>query len=364
MKIQEITSYLESLAPLSSQEGYDNSGFIVGNSQVELTQALICLDSTEEVVDEAIAKGCNLIIAHHPIVFKGLKKITGKNYVERVVLKCIKNDIALYAIHTNLDNYIFGVNAEIGKRLGLQKLRVLEPKQGVLNKLVVFVPSQYTSKVQQAIYAAGAGAIGEYKECSFKTEGTGSFSPLDRANPFIGKVGTAEEVTEDRVEVLVSSHVLRAVINAMLKAHPYEEVAYDIISLQNSNKYEGAGMMGELDHAMPTGEFLKMVKSVFNCGAIRHTKLIADEIRTVAFCGGAGSFLLGNAIQYKADIYITGDFKYHEFFDAEDKITIADIGHFESEQFTIDLLQNVLNAKFQAGDFVKTSVNTNPVHYF
>ncbi len=364
MKIKEIIHYLESLAPLSSQESYDNSGLITGDVNVEITQALICLDSTEEVVDEAIAAGCNLIIAHHPVVFKGLKSLTGKNYVERVVVKCIKNDIALYAIHTNLDNFRFGVNHEIGRRLGLKDLRILEPKKGVLNKISVFVPLENREQVAQAMFSAGAGFIGDYKECSFYGEGTGTFTPVEGANPYIGQLGEAEHVRENRLEMVVSSHRVPGVLKAMKESHPYEEVAYDVVELQNTNPYEGAGMIGKLVQPIPVTEFLTFVKKQFNCGIIRHTKFVKETIETVAFCGGSGAFLLSSAIRSGADVYITGDFKYHEFFDAEDKIVVADIGHFESEQYTINLLSDVLTKKFPNFALRLTKINTNPINYF
>ncbi len=364
MILKDITSYLESLAPLSSQESYDNSGLIVGDPNAQITQALICLDSTEEVVEEAIQNGCNLIIAHHPIVFKGLKSLTGKNYVERVVLKCIKNDIALYAIHTNLDNYRFGVNFEIGKRLGLENLKILEPKKNVLHKVSVFVPVESKDTVAKAMFEAGAGFIGDYKNCSFSTEGIGSFFPLEGAQPTIGSVEHQEEVKEVLLEMLVSNHELSIVVAAMKASHPYEVVAYDLIALSNSNEYEGAGMIGQLADSMNVVDFLSLVKRQFNCGIIRHTKIVKDKVKTIAFCGGSGSFLLNNAIRSKADVYITGDFKYHEFFDSEDKILIADIGHFESEQYTINLLCDVLMKKFPNFAIRLTKINTNPINYF
>ncbi|MBC9812435.1 Nif3-like dinuclear metal center hexameric protein [Crocinitomicaceae bacterium CZZ-1] len=364
MQLKEIIQYLEFLAPLSSQESYDNSGLITGNVNMPITQALICLDSTEEVVDEAIENGCNLIIAHHPIVFQGLKSLTGKTYVERVVLKCIKNDIALYAIHTNLDNYRFGVNDEIGRRLGLENMQILSPKAGVLNKITVFVPLENREQVAQAMFNAGAGSIGQYNACSFFGEGTGTFTPVAGANPYIGTPGTAEQVKENRLEVLVSTHQLAAVVSAMNESHPYEEVAYDIVALRNSNAFEGTGMIGKLPVPMPTEAFLNLVKNAFNCGVIRHTKLVKTTIETVAFCGGSGSFLLKEAIRSKADVYITGDFKYHEFFDAEDKLIIADIGHFESEQYTINLLSAILTKKFPNFALRLTTINTNPINYF
>jgi dinuclear metal center YbgI/SA1388 family protein len=362
--IKDITNYLEHLAPISSQESYDNSGLIIGNPNVRVNGVLISLDCTEEIVDEAIAKGANLIIAHHPIVFKGLKKLNGKNYVERTVIKAIKNDVAIYAIHTNLDNYRFGVNREIGNRLGLKNLRVLAPAQNKLKKLVVFCPQENTKEVSQALFEAGAGNIGDYNECSFETEGTGGFKPNKYSNPTIGKHGTREKVEEHKIEVIVSAHKLGQVLTAMNQAHPYEEVAHDIIPLENQNQYEGAGMIGELSTPKETTAFLDEVKKEFKCKVIRHTPLINKEIKTVAYCGGAGSFLLNSAKGKKADIYITGDFKYHEFFDAENDIIIADIGHYESEQFTPNLLLGILKKNFINFAFHLSKENTNPINYF
>lgn len=363
MIVKDVIDYLESLAPLRSQEAFDNSGLIVGNPDAPISKALICLDSTEDVVDEAIKEGCNLIIAHHPIVFKGLKSVTGKNYVERVVIKCIQNNIALYAIHTNLDNSRYGVNDEIGRRLGLVNLRILVPKSEVLHKISVNVPTENRASVAQAMFEAGAGFIGNYKECSFYTEGIGTFTPTTVAKPYIGEQNKQESIQENRLEMLVSVYQLTPVINAMKANHPYEEVAYDIIALKNANSFEGAGMIGELKQEMKSIDFLKFIKQQFNCGTIRYTDLVKSTIKTVAFCGGSGSFLLKDAIAQKADIYITGDFKYHEFFDAEDKLIIADIGHFESEQFTINLLNDILIKKFSNFAPRLTTINTNPIKY-
>ena len=363
MHLNEIIQHLENLAPKSSQEPYDNSGLLVGNSDMQISSALICLDSTEAVVEEAIQKKCNLIIAHHPIIFKGLKSITGKNYIERVIIKCIQHNIALYAIHTNLDNYRFGVNFEIGTRLGLKNLRILSPKSDVLKKLIVFVPEDNAAKLTNALFEAGAGNIGNYSECSYASVGVGTFRPEENAQPFSGTIGKRSNAIEEKVEVLVSSHRIGNVLAAMKLNHPYEEIAYDIIDVANSNHYEGAGMIGELTKETPSLKFLKHVKSTFNCGTIRHTSLVKDKIKTVAFCGGSGSFLLKNAKEQKADLYITGDFKYHEFFDAEQDLIIADIGHYESEQFTINLLGDVLIKKFPNFAVHLTGINTNPINY-
>lgn len=364
MHIREITSYLESLAPVSSQESYDNSGLIVGEPNQKVTNVLISLDCIESTVDEAIEKGCELIIAHHPIVFRGLKKLNGKNYIERTVLKAIKNDVAIYAIHTNLDNYRFGVNYEIGKRIGLTDLKVLQPKKEVLSKLICYVPKDHTDTVSQAVFNAGAGNIGDYDECGFQTSGNGTFRPNDSAKPFIGEAGERSLVEEVKFEAVCSNHKLGKVINAMISAHPYEEVAYEVFPMLNANSYEGSGMVGSMKAPMAAKDFLQHIKDTFNCGVIRHTALVNDTIEKVAFCGGAGSFLLGAAKSSGADIYITGDYKYHEFFDAEEGIIIADIGHYESEQYTSDRIAEILTEKFATFAVHLTEVNTNPINYF
>jgi dinuclear metal center YbgI/SA1388 family protein len=364
MKLYQISQFLESNFPLALQESYDNSGLLIGDKEMEITGVLICLDSIEEIIEEAILKKCNLIIAHHPIVFKGLKKITNSNYIERVVSKCIKNDIALYAIHTNLDNHFQGVNREIVNRIGLKNVKILQPITGNLSKLVVFVPKDSLHQVDEAVFKAGAGEIGNYAECHFRTEGIGTFKGNEASNPTIGQPTIREEVCEFRVEYLVSNFKLKNILNAVFSAHPYEEVAYEIYPIQNSNQFEGAGMIGELETEQDEIAFLTQLKSTFNCGIIRHTQLLGRKIKKVAVCGGSGSFLLSKAIQQKADIFISGDFKYHEFFDAEKQIIIADIGHFESEQFTSNLLAERLKENFTNFAIHLTEHNTNPINYF
>ena len=364
MKLKEITTYLESLAPLSSQVSYDNCGLLIGNKETEINSTLICLDCTEEIVEEAIHRGCNLIISHHPIIFSGIKKLNGNNYIERTIIKAIQNNIAIYAIHTNLDNYRFGVNYEIGKRLGLENLQILAPSENTLCKLSVFVPEDYSKQVSEALFKAGAGNIGNYSDCSFTQNGTGTFKPLENSNPFEGKIGEISKSKEQKVEVIVSSHILNSVLNAMKSSHPYEEIAYDIIALKNKNQFEGSGMFGYLTSEMDEISFLKKIKETFQCGIIRHTDLLNKAIKTVAFCGGSGSFLLKNAKQIKADIFITADYKYHDFFDSENEIVIADIGHFESEQYTSNLIADILKKKFPTFAVHITGVITNPINYF
>jgi dinuclear metal center YbgI/SA1388 family protein len=363
MKIKDIIAPLEAMAPLAYQESYDNAGLITGDKDDEAKGALICLDSTEAVIDEAIAKGCNLIIAHHPIVFSGLKKINGKNYVERVIIKAIRNNIAIYAAHTNLDNVHNGVNAKIGEKLGLKKMKVLVPKGKMLKRLIVFCPIEKAGDVRQAMFDAGAGTIGDYDECSFNTEGTGTFRGSDNTNPYIGKPGVREEVREIKIETIYPAPLESQVLKALVKAHPYEEVAYDILPLDNNFDRLGSGMIGELEQEEDERVFLERIKRIFNAGCVRHTALAGKKIGKVAVCGGSGSFLLGNAIGAGADIFITADYKYHQFFDADNKIVIADVGHYESEQFTKELFYEIINKKFSTFAVHLSEINTNPINY-
>ena len=363
MQLQDISRFFEAHYPLQLQESYDNAGLIYGRPNLEITGAIISLDVTEAIVAEAIQSNCNLIIAHHPIVFKGLKRLNGKNYVERVVELCIQNGIALYAIHTNLDNHSSGVNAKIAAKIGLQNCRVLRPMSGLLHKLEVYVPETHFLKVDQAILKAGAGQIGNYKVCHFRTAGTGTFTPTGKAQPHIGKLDIREEVQELKLEYVVESHLRSAVLKAMAAAHPYEEVAYHLFSTQNVHQERGAGLVGTLDQPVEASAFLEQIKQTFGCGCVKHTAIIQPFIQTVALCGGAGSFLLPDAISAKADIYISSDFKYHEFFDADGQILIADIGHYESEQFTSELLAEQLTENFPNFAVRLTKLNTNPVNY-
>lgn len=364
MKIKDITSYLESIAPLSYQESYDNSGLIVGNSNDVVNKILISLDCTEDVVQEAIDKGCDLIISHHPIVFKGLKRFNNANYVERTVIKAIKNNIALYAIHTNLDNVLGGVSSKIAEKLALSNQAILSPKSGLMKKLVVYVPRANVEEVRKALFEAGAGAIGDYDECSYNTAGYGTFRPLDSASPAIGEVGKQERVEETKIEVVFPAYLERNIIVSMLSTHPYEEVAYNLVTLDNSLKNVGSGVIGNLSQPMEGVDFLAYLKDKLQLNVIRHTALLDKPIQRVAVCGGAGGFLLNDAKRSGADIFITGDYKYHEFFDAENQIVIADIGHFESEQFTQELLLDIIKKKFANFAVLITETDTNPIKYY
>lgn len=362
MKTSEITNYLETLAPKFLQESYDNSGLLVGNNNKEVTNVLVALDMTEAVVEEATEKGCELIIAHHPIIFGGLKSLTGKTHVERTVISAIKNDVALYAIHTNLDNIQEGVNAKIAEKLGVSNPQILAPKKGILNKLVVFAPPKNAQEVQEAMYEAGAGSIAEYSECSFALEGEGSFRGSEKSNPTVGKKGERTIATEKRLEVLVPTYALSKVLKAMHEAHMYEEVAYDIYKLENEHQNVGAGMVGRLNEPVYTLDFLKFVKDIFG-GVVRHTAITHDYVDKVAWCGGSGSFLLPEAKASGAQLFITSDYKYHQFFDAENDLIIADIGHYENEQFTKELLAKMLKEKFTTFAVLLAETNTNPINY-
>mgnify|MGYP000483224098 FL=1 len=330
MKLRELSSFLEEIAPLAYQEDYDNSGLIVGNQDMELSGALISLDCTESVIDEAIQLGFNLIISHHPIVFKGLKKFNGNSYVERVVMKAIKNDIAIYAIHTNLDHILQGVNRKICEKLDIRNVSILKVKEGLLKKLVTFCPIADAENVRKALFEAGAGMIGNYSECSFNVEGSGTFKAGIGSDPYVGEIGKQHHEAEVRIEVIYPVNMERVIIASLHGVHPYEEVAYDIYPLTNGFQEVGSGMIGNLESDWDELEFLKFVKQKLGAKVIRHTEIRSKKIRRVAVCGGSGSFLLQNALNAGADIFITADFKYHEFFDAEGKLIIADVGHFES----------------------------------
>jgi dinuclear metal center YbgI/SA1388 family protein len=363
MKIFDVIYELELIAPPHFQESYDNAGLIIGDASAECTGIIVSLDAIEAVVDEAITKKCNLIIAHHPIIFSGLKKLNGKNYVERTILKAIKNDIAIYAIHTNLDNVKKGVNNKIAQKIGLQNLQILQPKENILKKLITFAPLDKAEDLRKALFAAGAEHLGKYSECSFNTEGTGTFKPEAGADPHTGEIGKRHEGNEIKIEVIFPGYLEQKILRAMIEAHPYEEVAYDIIALGNYLSDVGSGMLGEFDEPVDEVKFLERIKAAFNLKVIKHTNLPGKKIKKVAICGGAGSFLIPVAISNNADVYITADIKYHEFFDAE-KMLLMDIGHYESEQYTIDLLYDILREKYPNFAVQKTEVNTNPVNYF
>jgi dinuclear metal center YbgI/SA1388 family protein len=364
MKIVDLIAVVENYAAPELQEDYDNAGLITGNASWDCTGALCTLDVTVETLKEAKENNCNLVISHHPIVFRGLKRINGRNYVEQVIIEAIKSDIAIYAAHTNLDNIVLGVNGMIARKLGLKNITILQPKNKMLRRLITFAPIDKAEQVRNAVFAAGAGHIGKYSECSFNSEGTGTFKAEEGADPYVGEVGERHHEKETKIEIVYPFFLENQVVKALVDNHPYEEVAYDIFTMDNVHFGIGAGVIGELEEPKDEKDFLKFIRETFRAEGIRHTELLGKPVKKVAVCGGAGSFLIKKAAQMGADIYITADVKYHEFFDAERKLVLADIGHYESEQFTVDLLHDLLAQKFPTFAVLKTKVNTNPVRYF
>jgi dinuclear metal center YbgI/SA1388 family protein len=363
--VKTMTQAIEQMAPLAWQESYDNSGLQVGDPHMDVKGVLLCLDITEAIIEEALAKNCNLIIAHHPLLFSGLKSITGSTYVERIVMKALQHNIALYAAHTNLDNWKQGVNAKIAEKLALQQTQILAPISQALNLLYCYAPAAMVPKIEAHLFEAGAGQVGNYFNCSFQVEGLGAFQGNEDSSPLIGAAGgPREQVAETRIEVLVPNHALSKVLAALRTAHEYEEIAYGIVPLKNKNQDLGAGMIGNLAEAMPAEAFLKHLKAALPTSCIKYTELLDRPIQRVAVCGGSGSFLLKDAIQAKADVFITSDFKYHQFFDADKQVVIADIGHYESEQFTVEIFYSILNEKFPNFAILYSERNTNPVNYF
>lgn len=363
MKIREIVSALERFAPLPLQDGFDNAGLQIGLTEAETTGALLCLDVTEPVLDEAISLGYNLIISHHPLIFKGYKSITGKDYTERCVLKAIKNDLVVYSAHTNLDNASGGVNFKIAEKIGLQNIRILEPKEDSLLKLVTFVPQKQAEKVRNALFDAGCGNIGGYDSCSYNTEGEGTFRAQEGTNPFCGEVRILHFEKEVRIETVLPSYRKGSVTKALLEAHPYEEPAFDFYPLKNSWVQSGAGVIGELAQPEAELDFLKRIKNTFEAGCVKHNQLTGRLIHKVALCGGAGSFLLPKAIGCGADVFLTGEIRYHDYFGHEDEILMAEIGHYESEQYTKEIFHSKLKELFPDMETQISRVNTNPIKY-
>ena len=363
MKIKELVSALERFAPLPLQDGFDNAGLQIGLTDAEATGALLCLDVTEAVLDEAIALGYNVVISHHPLIFKGYKSITGRDYVERCILKAIKNDIVVYAAHTNLDNAPGGVNFKIAEKIGLKNVRILEAKENALVKLTTFVPTAQAEDVRKALFDAGCGNIGNYDLCSYNMEGEGTFRARGGATPYCGAIGELHTEREVRIETIIPAYKKAATVKALLAAHPYEEPVYDIYPLQNSWPQAGAGVIGELEVPETELEFLKRIKKTFEVGCLRHNKLLGREIQTVALCGGAGAFLMPLAIRNRADVFITGEIKYHDYFGHDTDILLAEIGHYESEQYTKEIFYTIIRDLFPHFEVQMTKVNTNPIKY-
>ncbi|MGQ2984972.1 Nif3-like dinuclear metal center hexameric protein [Flavobacterium sp.] len=363
MKIKDITTILEEMAPLAYAEDFDNVGLLTGNANDEAKGILICHDALEAVIDEAIAKNCNMVICFHPILFSGLKKITGRNYVERAVIKAIKNDIALYAVHTALDNHKNGVNKIFCDALGLRNTKVLVAKEGFIRKLITYTITENFEKLRNALFDAGAGNIGNYENCSFSSQGKGTYKGNADSDPKIGEPGEFVEAQELKLEVTFEKHLEGRILQALFANHVYEQVAYEIYSLENRHQNIGLGMTGELETPMDEAAFLRFVKEKMQAGGIRHSMFTGREVKKVAVLGGSGSFAIKNAIASGADVFLTADLKYHQFYEAEGKIVLADIGHFESERFTKDFIGRFLSEKIKSIPVEISGVDTNPVHY-
>jgi dinuclear metal center YbgI/SA1388 family protein len=364
MNVNDITGYIESVIPLEFQEAYDNSGLIIGNQGVEIKAVLVCLDITDEIIDEAIIRGCNMIISHHPLIFNGIKKLTGSDNEQRMIIKAIQNNIVIYALHTNLDNSINGLNALLCKKLGVNNYKILLPAGGQLNKLVTFGPREYAEKIRNALFDAGAGHIGNYDCCSYNILGQGTFRASDSARPFVGEVNKLHFEDETRIEVIFPSYLEKKLIAALLKNHPYEEVAFDIYPLNNRYEKCGAGLIGDLEQELDLFEFFERIKNVTGIPVIRHTVPVGKKISRIAICTGSGAFLIREAVNQRADLFLTADIKYHDFFCCQGDMVLADIGHYESEQFVKEWIYSVLIEKFSTFAVLISEINSNPVKYY
>ncbi|MDR1779708.1 MAG: Nif3-like dinuclear metal center hexameric protein [Tannerella sp.] len=362
IQISDILKEIERIAPLSLQEGFDNAGLQVGDVNRTATGAVLCLDVTEGVIDEAISAGCNLIISHHPLIFKPLKSLSGNTYIERCVMKACRNEIVIYSAHTNLDNATEGVNYKLASLLNLQNISILSPQKGKLLKLSTFVPVSSAETVRIALFDAGAGNIGNYDMCSFNTQGTGTFRPSEKTNPYCGVAGELHHEDEVRIETILPSFLKAAVTRALLSAHPYEEPAFDFYPLDNVWNQVGSGIAGELEQAEDELSFLQKIKNILNVASVRHSALTGRTVRKIAICGGSGAFLIPETIACGADIFITGEAKYNDFLDVEDKILLAVVGHYESEICTKELFYDILSKKFPTFA-VQISNTDNPVKY-
>ena len=364
MKIRQITQAIEEFAPLALQENYDNAGLQIGDPNKDISSALLCLDVTEEVVDEAIFHHCGLIISHHPLIFKGLKSITGANYIERCLLKTCKNDVAIYSAHTNIDNVLNGVNYKIAEKIGLTDVKILSEQSNMLLKLVTFTPPSHAEIVRKALWEAGAGQIGKYDACSFNSSGFGAFRPGENANPFCGTIGEIHTEEEIRIEVILPAFRRNAVQKALLASHPYEEPAYDFYRPESFWSEAGSGVVGNLPEPMNGTDFLQSIKEKFRIPCIKHSSIPDKKITRIALCGGSGAFLLPEAVKQNADVFLTGEIKYHDFFGLDARLFVAEMGHYESEQYTKEIFFDIITKKFPNFALRFSEINTNPVKYF
>ncbi|GBU08268.1 GTP cyclohydrolase 1 type 2 [Bacteroidales bacterium] len=363
MKIKEIIKEIEAFAPLSLQDSYDNSGIQVGNVEQVLSGCLLCLDITEEVIEEALELECNLIISHHPLIFRALKSLTGKSYIERCIQKACKHDLVIYAAHTNLDNAYKGVSFRIAEKIGLQNIQILSPLSNNLLKLVTFVPTKSAEVLRKALFNAGAGQIGNYDSCSYNLQGEGTFRAGEGSKPFVGLQGELHFEQEERIEMALPSYLESKIVKTLLATHPYEEPAYDIYTLKNAWGRAGAGVIGELPLPETELAFLKRIKDVFKLKILKHSALRDKEVLKIAICGGSGAFLIPQAIANQADVFITGEAKYNDYFDVEQKLLLGIIGHYESEVCTKELIFEIITKKFPNFAVHFSNANINPVNY-
>jgi dinuclear metal center YbgI/SA1388 family protein len=366
MKCDNIIKIIEDWAPKSIAWEKDNVGLQVGSLRREVKNILLCLDVNEKVIDEASKKNCNLIISHHPLLFRSLKKIDiERDQKSKILEKLIKKDITLYSAHTNLDFTKDGVSFQLADKLGLSNQRFLLNKSSNLNKLIVFVPVDNADKVAEAMHSAGAGIIGEYSHCSFRTIGMGTFKGSNKSKPSMGVKGKLNKVSEVKIEVLVNSFDLHKVISSMKKIHPYEEVAFDVYPMVNENFNYGMGVIGDLKKELTAKEFLTYVSKSLRINNFRFNKGSKFRIKKVAVCGGSGSDLLETAIKSKADAFVTADVKYHTFQDAEDEILLIDAGHYETEIHSLNAIKNrIENSLKDKVKVYKFSGTTNPIVFY
>ena len=363
MTIKELLPILEEMAPLAYAEDFDNVGLLTGDGDWKIKNILVCHDALESVIDEAIGKNCNVVVCFHPIIFSGLKSLTGKNYVERAVVKAIRHDIAIYAVHTALDNHKHGVNKIICDALGLQHAKILVPKNNFIRKLVTYTVAENADQVRNALFNAGAGTIGNYENCSFNSQGIGTYMGNAESNPEIGQRFEFIENREIKIEVTFEKHLQSRILKALFASHVYEEVAYEIYDLQNAHQNIGLGMIGDLETAMPEADFMQFVKDKMQCGGVRHSGFTGKDIKKVAVLGGSGSFAIKNAMASGADVFLTADLKYHDYYQADGKLLLADIGHYESERYTKNYIVDFLTEKITNFAIILSETNTNPVKY-
>ncbi|WP_353892287.1 Nif3-like dinuclear metal center hexameric protein [Proteinivorax hydrogeniformans] len=366
LAIAEITKELESIAPKSlAYFSKDNNGLLVGDSSQKVNKVMVTLDITEDIMEYAIKSKCDLIISHHPIIFGGIDKIDTKSKTGRIIIKAIQNNISIYAAHTNLDVAWGGVNDSLAKKLGLKVTGVLDKiEASKYYKVVVFVPLDYKEKVLDAMAQQGAGNIGDYSHCTFTTLGEGTFKPLEGSNPFLGETGNLETVKEVKIESIVSSDRLGGVLSGMKNAHPYEEVAYDVLPLQNNPDVYGLGRTTVLEAPITSIELANHVKKELNCTAVKFFGDKGKKVSKVAVLGGSGGSLIKKAKKLNCHAIITSDVDYHQGQLADElDICIIDPGHYHTEVVIVEDIAQKLNKVFSGKVDFQTALNNCPYSY-